>query len=220
MPTYNAKDADLNVAKQAYATAIKRTKDPKVLLSLFEAGMVESNFHNSNKATDHDSLGYLQQRPSQGWPNPTDIPTATNSYLTKAIANLQKNPSYTAGQLAQSVQISAYPGRYAQAVDAANQLLNTVSGAGSDDKKSWIDYFDPNPTLPVPGITSGKALDGIDGALDAIRSIAKSLTDAAKLPEKLMQFFIPSNFVRIASGISGFSFVLLGIYLLGREMRK
>jgi len=117
---------DMNVAKQAYATAKSLGASDKVMLALFEAGIVESNFTNHLTATDHDSLGFLQQRPSQGWPNPTDVPTATKSFVTKAKG--LENKVGSAGALAQAVQISAFPGRYDLHEQEARALIKKVSG--------------------------------------------------------------------------------------------
>lgn len=119
---------DMAVAQQAYATAKALGADGKIMLALFEAGIVESNFTNDLTATDHDSLGYLQQRPSQGWPDPTNVVTATTSFVNKAKIQEAAHPDYSAGQLAQSVQVSAFPDRYDQASGQAQSLLAQVSG--------------------------------------------------------------------------------------------
>src|SRR6476646_8955351 len=77
---------DTEVEKQAYEAAKSMNASAKVLLALFEAGFVESGFHNLQTATDHDSLGFLQQRPSSGWPDPLNIGTATHSFVSRAQA--------------------------------------------------------------------------------------------------------------------------------------
>ena len=63
-----------------------------------------------------------------------DINYSTNSYLTPAIAHDAANPGYTAGQLAQSVQISEFPDRYDQAQGIAQSLWDqakaSVGGGG------------------------------------------------------------------------------------------
>jgi hypothetical protein len=101
--------------------------DGKVLLALFEAGLVESGMQNLNYG-DRDSVGFLQQRPSQGWPDPTNVTTATRSFVSRA-KNLEKmHPGWSAGQLAQGVQVSAFPDRYSQEEGNATQLLAKISG--------------------------------------------------------------------------------------------
>lgn len=152
-------DYDVSVAKQAYATAIGMGASPKVLLALFEAGIVESNFHNYTVATDHDSLGYLQQRPSQGWPDPTNVTTATRSFVNKArlIEGNYSNPA----DLAQAVQRSAFPARYGQNEANAKELLAHVSGA-------------PDGSAAVPGTLTGFSVPG----LDEVKKILTNLSDA------------------------------------------
>jgi|SRR5882672_480401 len=113
--------ADLNVARAAYLTAKANNASDKVILALFEAGFVESNFENLKTATDHDSLGFLQQRPSAGWPDPTNVVTATKSFVDKAKA--QEASHSDAGSLAQAVQVSAFPDKYGQAEQSAKALL-------------------------------------------------------------------------------------------------
>jgi hypothetical protein len=58
-----------------------------------------------------------------------DLTYSTNSYLTPAIAHDRANPGYTAGQLAQSVQISEFPDRYDQAQGIAQNLWNQAKAA-------------------------------------------------------------------------------------------
>lgn len=120
--------ADLSVARTSYSTAIQMGASPKVLLALFEAGWVESGWRNIAFG-DRDSVGFLQQRPSQGWPNPMDVPTATRSFVTKAQTYERLYPQLTAGQLAQKVQVSAFPAKYDQNEAPARSLLGQVGGS-------------------------------------------------------------------------------------------
>ncbi len=126
---------DRQVASTAYATARKLGASDKVMLALFEAGLVESGFRNQAVATDHDSLGFLQQRPSQGWGTPAQILNveyATTSFVNKA--KLIESKHLTAGGLAQGVQRSAFPLRYdARAPEALGMIaaLKLTGGSGS-----------------------------------------------------------------------------------------
>jgi len=120
------KKVDVNVATTAYRVAKDEQVSDKIMLALFEAALVESNCQNLGHlgaANDHDSLGYLQQRPSQGWKNPMDVSTATRSFIDKARAVLARNPGLSAGNLAQAVQVSAYPDRYRKRQAAAEKLI-------------------------------------------------------------------------------------------------
>lgn len=124
----------MQVVRTAYSVAKGMGASDKVMLALFEAGIVESNFENLGNLgskNDHDSLGYLQQRPSQGWPSPMDVSTATRSFVSRAIPIQDRYA--TAGQLAQAVQRSAFPLRYDAVKVAAASLLSQASGMGGVD---------------------------------------------------------------------------------------
>lgn len=120
-------NADDNVLRVLRDVGNQRGINAKVRLSMFEAAWVESHANNLNCGTG-SSIGVFQQIPK--WWCPSDrnlcmnVPHATNKYLDQAITNDRNNPGYSAGQLAQSVQRSAYPARYDQAQGKANELIN------------------------------------------------------------------------------------------------
>jgi hypothetical protein len=119
---------DMNVVKKAYDTAILNNASDKVVLALFEAGIVESGFRNI-KYGDRDSIGFLQQRPSQGWGTVEqimDVEYATKQFLNKAIP--LENKYSTAGKLAQAVQRSAFPLKYDLKENEAKNLIKQISG--------------------------------------------------------------------------------------------
>lgn len=122
---------DMVVVRTAYTTARSMGASDKVMLALFEAAIVESGFRNLSYG-DRDSIGFLQQRPSQGWTNPMDVPTATRSFVSRA-TSIQDRYA-TAGQLAQAVQRSAFPLRYdavrAQASTLLSQMDSTTGTVG------------------------------------------------------------------------------------------
>ncbi|ADD42484.1 hypothetical protein [Stackebrandtia nassauensis] len=117
---------DPAIIQQIHDIGTSRGVNEKVMLAMFEAGWVESHVNNLN-CGDKDSLGVFQQRPSQGWCDPADlcldVNHATNAFLDQAIPNDQNNPGFTAGELAQSVQRSAYPERYDQSEGKARELI-------------------------------------------------------------------------------------------------
>lgn len=91
----------------------------------------ESNMGTAGmtQATDHDSLGLFQQRPSQGWGTPAQVMNtvyATNKFYD----TLLKVPGWQAMGLsaaAQAVQRSAFPSAYAKWQPMAEAMVN---GAG------------------------------------------------------------------------------------------
>lgn len=88
--------------------------------ALVEAGSVESNLRNLPYG-DRDSTGSLQQRASSGYKHAQNPYLAAVDFLKQAIPQAGKYGS--AGQLAQAVQRSAYPGRYDQRSAQADALL-------------------------------------------------------------------------------------------------
>ncbi len=217
MPTYSANDADMNVAKVAYAQAKKLGASAKVILAMFEAGLVESNFKNLTKATDHDSLGFLQQRPSQGWPDPTNVVTATTSFVNRAKKLESKHAS--AASLAQAVQVSAYPERYPQAASAATALLKKVDSAG--DWSDALAKYGAGLIKDIGGMIPGSDLVGaIDNVASGIKDIGSTVASGGKLAEQLMKLALPTNMMRLFVGGIGIVFIFIGIFALTREVRK
>ncbi|MEU5080007.1 MULTISPECIES: FG-GAP repeat domain-containing protein [Streptomyces] len=120
---------DPSVLVMVHRVARRHDANDKVMLAAFEAGWVESHMNNLD-CGDSDSLGVFQQRPSQGWGSPEQIMDpvyAATQFVTRAIANDRAHPEYTAGRLAQSVQRSAYPGRYDEAESLARGLMGAAA---------------------------------------------------------------------------------------------
>src|SRR4030095_1757790 len=118
---------NLDVARQAYLTAKSLGASDKVMLALFEAGLVESDFENLTYG-DRDSVGFLQQRPSAGWGTVEqirDVAYATTSFVPRA--QRLENSYSTAGKLAQAVQVSAFPSRYDAREADAKALIARVA---------------------------------------------------------------------------------------------
>ena len=114
----------------ALARSLSAGYGPRVRKSLFEAMAVESNYRNLNYG-DRDSQGVLQQRPSTGWGPPGNARTDIMQYLSKAGALVQRGFRGTAGQLAQAIQGSAFPGRYDEHRGEASALLGGAGAGGS-----------------------------------------------------------------------------------------
>ncbi|MFI7075646.1 hypothetical protein ACIBM6_35795, partial [Micromonospora sediminicola] len=114
-----------------YDVGTSRGVSDKVLLAAFEAGWVESHMNNLD-CGDRDSLGVFQQRPSSGWCDPAslcmDVTHASNRFYAKAEDLEPGCGSCTAGQLAQRVQLSAFPDRYDEAEPKARELIAEARG--------------------------------------------------------------------------------------------
>ena len=94
-----------------------------MLLAAYEAAIVESGVH-SLPYGDLDSIGLFQQRDSWGsYAQRMDPEWASRQFISRAIR--QNRPWMTAGQLAQDVQVSAFPERYDERRLQALSLIST-----------------------------------------------------------------------------------------------
>jgi cell wall-associated NlpC family hydrolase len=143
----------------AIANRLSSGHAPRVRLALLEAMGVESSYRNLRYG-DRDSLGVLQQRPSQGWRNPTSVKQAVMNFLERADRNNQ-GFSGSAGKLAQSVQRSAFPDRYDQRQQEARSLLSGSKGLSAN-----LGASPGSAPASIPG-ASGGAPDGSRQAITA-----------------------------------------------------
>jgi hypothetical protein len=145
----------------------------KVLLSLFETAIVEANCknlasravpeslkypHEGVAAGDHDSVGVMQQRASWGSvASRMNVEQSATRFLNKA-KRLEKS-GQSAGQLAQAVQVSAFPLKYDAVAGKAQLLIARQRSSGRG--------VDPTPvTVPVGAGSGGGGAVG--GLLDKI----------------------------------------------------
>jgi hypothetical protein len=141
------RETPASVAARALAEA-RRQGAPHILQkALIEAGIVESGLQHAKYGRvgsgDRDSVGFLQQRPSAGWGPPgQSIEQDTRQFLAHGKAVLAKGFKGSSGQLAQAIQVSAFPARYMQQSGAAERYLRGggggagVSPAGGDGTTS------------------------------------------------------------------------------------
>lgn len=151
---------DQALAELAESTARSLGATDKQLVALIEAGIVESGLRNINYG-DRDSVGFLQQRPSQGWGTPTQLtdPRYATTKFIQAAKRVDK-ASYSAGQLAQAVQRSAYPARYpaqeANAIAILNRAAPLLAGytGGTGGADRYTGKIDPR-LGKVDNVTTG-----------------------------------------------------------------
>ncbi|WP_196942780.1 hypothetical protein [Streptomyces sclerotialus] len=119
---------DQEVAAVVYLVGQELEASPKAVLAAFEAALVESGMEN----LDHghlDSVGVFQQRPSMDWGTAEqcmNVNYASHRFFERAIEEDEDDPDLTAGQLAQRVQVSAYPERYDEREDEARLLIEAT----------------------------------------------------------------------------------------------
>lgn len=100
------------------------------------AGLVESELQNLDYG-DRDSLGWLQQRPSQGWNNATDVDRAADDFF-RALGEVQGWQRMDPGTAAQRVQRSAFPDRYGMRMPEARNIVATLTGAGCETTTAQV----------------------------------------------------------------------------------
>lgn len=114
--------------------------------------MQESGLINLTTATNYDSLGLFQQRPSQGWGTPAELTDPT--YAAKAfyhalleVGGWQQLPLTVA---AQDVQRSAYPDAYAKWEPLADSLVASFGGGANACPTSDGDGQTTTSPVPLP----------------------------------------------------------------------
>lgn len=140
---------------EALRTADRLGASPRERKALVLAGLVESNLQHDRYrqvgSGDRDSVGFLQQRPSMGWGAPGEsVSRDTRQFLAAA---RRANRGGSAGQLAQSVQRSAFPERYDQRSSEAEALLRQYGGGGGA----------PRPVVPSRGSSPAPVQDQSGG---------------------------------------------------------
>jgi hypothetical protein len=115
------------------SVARQRGLPPFAAVIATATAMQESSLINLKTATDHDSLGLFQQRPSTGWGTPAQVTNPTYASNAFYAALVKDAPNYMHQALwvsAQAVQRSAFPTAYAKWEDqAARMVLAIVNGS-------------------------------------------------------------------------------------------
>ncbi|SDH12341.1 hypothetical protein, partial [Nonomuraea jiangxiensis] len=119
----------VSCARMVIKAVHDRGLDPRAAVIAMATTIVETSIQNISEEVDHDSLGLFQQRASWGSASQRLNPTwATNAFLDKMIRVYPNNSWRTApvGEVAQAVQVSAYPDRYQVEAGDAQIMVNTI----------------------------------------------------------------------------------------------
>jgi cell wall-associated NlpC family hydrolase len=99
-------------------------------LTLISAIMTITQESDVSIDTNPSAMGLFDQNPADGWPaTGTNIPADAGAYFKAAIANIRSNPLMSPGELAQSVQNSAFPTAYDQWQNEATATVNAYTGS-------------------------------------------------------------------------------------------
>ncbi len=133
------------VASQMVGTVLNRQLPERAAVLALAGALQESKLRNiASGDGDRDSVGVLQQRPSQGWGTVeqlSDVHFATNAFLT-ALLKVPNWQNLDAADAIQAVQISADGSAYAQHEPQAQALADALTGA----KPAALTCTYPKPT--------------------------------------------------------------------------
>ncbi|MGN6035896.1 M23 family metallopeptidase [Brevibacterium casei] len=120
------------------------TESRLLMLANTSAYPESGDYPNDGDGSDHDSLGLFQMRPQSGWGTVADLMDST--YQARAFYGGPDGPNYPSprglldipnwqqmdkGEVAQAVEVSAHPERYANFEPVAEAIFQALTGAGS-----------------------------------------------------------------------------------------
>ncbi len=166
------KAQDIPARGQLIALMIALTESSIGVLSNTSAYPGSTKFPNDGDGSEHDSLGLFQQRPTAGWGIVKNLmdpvwssrafyggPTGPNHGSPRGLLDIPDWQTLEPGEAAQSVQVSAYPDRYAVNQPIAEAILATLSGVALDPGLACADGGDGEIPINLP--------EGFAGALIA-----------------------------------------------------
>ncbi len=167
-----------SIARQILAVGQRLRASPRVLLAAIEAGLVESNLRNLNYG-DRDSVGVFQQRPSQGWKGLRNVKAAAAEFISKAkAANTGRG---SAGQLAQAVQRSAFPGRYDERRGQAQSIIRALMSSKSPTTSRTTRTTSAAKSTAVTVSKFARTMDDLSVVLAKAEATARPTDDIAAL---------------------------------------
>jgi hypothetical protein len=111
------------------AIAQRRGLPPRATTIAIATAFQESKIHNIDYG-DRDSVGLFQQRPSQGWGTRAQLmnPSYAINAFYDALVKVNGYETMIITDAAQRVQLSGFPGAYAQHEDYARALASALRG--------------------------------------------------------------------------------------------
>lgn len=120
------------VAASLVATVVTRALPARASTLLITAALQESKLRNiASGAGDRDSVGVLQQRPSQGWGTVQQLsdPTYAAGAFLDRLLQVPNWDTASAADAIQAVQVSVDGTLYAEHEDEATRLADALDGA-------------------------------------------------------------------------------------------
>ncbi|MER6599162.1 C40 family peptidase [Streptomyces rubiginosohelvolus] len=127
VPGLDAPAEQIPHAKTIQATGVAMNVPPRGQVVALATALQESGLRNLNYG-DRDSLGLLQQRPSQGWGSATEVldPVHASTKFYEGLKKVSGWESLSVTQAAQAVQLSGYPEAYAKWEPLATALQRAI----------------------------------------------------------------------------------------------
>jgi hypothetical protein len=129
---YHTDTEQSSVAAQMVAVVISRRLPERAAVLVIAAALQESKLANLSGG-DRDSVGVLQQRPSQGWGTPaelTNVTFATGAFLDALVKDSHWQTETLATAI-QTVQISADASAYAPHEGQAQAMADALMGTST-----------------------------------------------------------------------------------------
>ena len=152
---------------------------PKEILSAVETGLVEASLTNPTGG-DGTSAGWRQEIDTYGSvAERTNVPAAAARYFSETAA-AGRGRGVTAGQLAQSVQRSAFPDRYDERRPEAKSLLNSLKNRSPKARSARSDIREAKSNLRDMGLRppKPKGVRPLAGPYSGSRAMVRMLLGA------------------------------------------
>jgi hypothetical protein len=119
----------MNLPKRACLVAIVTALQESHLRNFANSRVPQSlNLPHQGVASDFDSIGLFQQRPSQGWGTVAELmdPATAASVFYTRLVTVSGWQTMSVGAAAQTVQRSAFPGAYDKHQPQAQKIMDAI----------------------------------------------------------------------------------------------
>jgi hypothetical protein len=169
------------VARTVLSTGERKGANLKDQLAAAETGLVETGFKNL-AGGDADSEGWRQER-RMYYPDPTNVKASAKRFYDEIVSDTggTKGKGITAGELAQTVQASAYPDRYDERKPEAMAIVKAFE-RGTPNPKAVKRLKVAKKEAAALGLkVAGKAPAKVVNRFKAIKQIARAV-EKAQIP--------------------------------------
>ena len=182
VPTVDLTVVQLQNASTINAVGLSRGIPERGRVIAVAAAYQESSLRN-RQSGDRDSVGLFQQRPSQGWGTAEQIkdPIYASGRFYDALLDVGGWQDLPLTEVAQAVQVSAYPDAYAKWEPQATTLVRGLSGSAALQLTCSAGARQPTaeaPDRPAPAGTQD-ATPALTAALAAAQAELGGLTVSA-----------------------------------------